>query len=238
MSQHASVHQEITRRTDFTALRAWVQRIPVGKVAELYYADDAPQVQRGLEQFLTAMRHDLIERAIVANPRFAEMLAKARQGGPITAGMLDVLVRAADAKPSSPAPGDHIGQWLRSRLATQLSREGIQTLAELKALIESQGPTWWRPIPRVGALRAQALIAWLAKHPSVAIDPASQVAALPAISAKAAAAAQILSSLAGRPLPLERIAALPSGLDGRSGANRSPLFCYLTAQNDLQALLN
>ena len=36
-------------RTDYTALRAWIQRLPLERVAQLYYAPDAPQVAAGLE---------------------------------------------------------------------------------------------------------------------------------------------------------------------------------------------
>ena len=93
MAQHANVHMQPVRysRTDFTALRAWVQRIPPEKIAKLYYSEEAPQVVRGLEKFLTAMRHDLIERAIVANPRLADALSRARAGGSITSSILDIL---------------------------------------------------------------------------------------------------------------------------------------------------
>ena len=86
MAQHANVHMQPVRysRTDFTALRAWVQRVRPEKVAQLYYSDDAPQVVHGMEKFLTAMRRDLIERAIVANPRLADALSRARSGGAIT----------------------------------------------------------------------------------------------------------------------------------------------------------
>lgn len=229
MTQHANVHQEVTRysRTDFTALRAWVQRIPIAKVSDLYYAEESPQVQHGLEKFLMAMRQDLIERAIVANPKFAEMLAKARQGGAITTGVLDVLVQVANAKPNTPALADHIGQWLRAKVATQLVKEGIQTLADLKAYIEDNGPSWWRPIPRVGALRAQAISAWLNRTPETAINPATQALAL---------TPQNIAHLQTNPLPLERIAMLPSELDGCIGENRSALFCYLSARNDLEAV--
>ena len=86
MAQHANVLMSPVRysRTDFTALRAWIQRTPPEKIAKLYYSDDAPQVVHGLEKFLTAMRQELIERAIVANPRLADALSRARAGGAIT----------------------------------------------------------------------------------------------------------------------------------------------------------
>jgi site-specific recombinase XerD len=229
MSQHAIVHQEIRRysRTDYTALRAWVQRIPAQKIAELYYSEDAPQVVQGLERYLIDMRQSLVEQAIVANPRLADALAHARSGGAITTGILDILIKAADAKPSRPSPTDHIGQWLRSKLARQLSSEGIRLLGELKAYIEGNGPNWWTPIPRIGQLRAQALVKWMNSHPELAINPSSQVAVLDA---------QNLSPLTNNPLPLERIAAIDPELDGHDGLNRSPVFSYLSARHDLEAV--
>ena len=229
MSQHSTVHMDPVRysRTDFTALRAWVQRIPTEKVRDLYYSDEAPQVIYGLEKYLSAMRQDLVERAIVANPRLADALSHARSGGAITTGILDILIKAADAKPPPPSPSDHVGQWLRSKIARQLVNEGIRTLLDLKIFIESNGPSWWTPIPRVGRLRAQAVTAWLNKHQQLAVNPVTQVAVLDA---------QILSPLANTPLPLDRIAALPSSLDGHNGINRSPVFSYLSAKNDLEAV--
>jgi hypothetical protein len=229
MAQHSIVHQDLRRysRTDFTALRAWVQRVPIGRVRDLYYSDDAPQVIQGLEQFLTGMRLDLIERSILANPRLADMLAKARLGGPISAGVLDLLVKAADAKPSPATPGDHIGQWLRSKVATQLSKEGIRTVGALKAFIETNGPSWWRPIPRIGALRARAILAWLNKTPNCAVNPATQLVI---------ADPQNVSRLGSTPLPLQRIAQLPAGLDGSTGLNRASRFCFVAARNDLKAV--
>jgi len=111
MAQNANVHMESMRysRTDFTALRAWVQRVPPAKVAQLYYSDEAPQLVGGIEKFLSGMRHDLIDRAIVANPRLAEALSRARAGGAITTSILDILIKAADAKPAKPAPDDESG---------------------------------------------------------------------------------------------------------------------------------
>jgi site-specific recombinase XerD len=229
MAQHANVHMEPVRysRTDFTALRAWIQRIPSEKVAQLYYSEEAPQLAHGIDKFLTAMRNDLIERAIIANPRLADALSHARSGGSITTTVLDILIKAADAKPSPPSPDDHIGQWLRSKVARQLAAEGIQTLRNFKAFIEANGPHWWTPIPRIGRLRAQALITWLNKHEQLAINPATQVAL---------SGSSNISPLTNTPLPLERISALPSSIDGQNGINRSPVFSYLSARNDLEAV--
>lgn len=218
-------------RADFTALRAWVQRIPIERISAIYYADDAPQVRFGLEKFLTRMRHDLIERAIVFNPFLAEGLAKARQGGAITPAILDTLVKAADAKPSHPTPSDLIAQWFRPGTAKILVGENLHTLLELKNFIEQRGPTWWRPVPRIGEQRARAIERWLNKDERTAIDPSTQLQLTPDDDSQSQK-----SELATSPLPLERIATLPSILDGHSGCNRARDFCFIRAKNDLEAV--
>jgi site-specific recombinase XerD len=229
MAQHSSVAAEPIRysRADFAALRAWVQRVPVERIAQSYYADDAPQVAAGLKNWLESMRQDLIERAILANPAFAEMLAKARIGGAMSVGVLNVLIKVGEANPLPPSPSDHIGHWFRRKVATQLLGQGVKTLSELKALIERRGYTWWHSIPRIGALRAAAVVAWLNRHQALRISAESQIPALPDAHRVA---------LTTSPVPLERIHALPSYLDGSQGINRAKEFSYLQAKDDLQAI--
>ena len=60
-------------RTDYTALRAYVQKLPIQRIADLYYQEDSPQVQYGLERFLIRMRDDLVDRAIGHNPALADI---------------------------------------------------------------------------------------------------------------------------------------------------------------------
>lgn len=229
MAQHSNVDLGAVSytRADFTALRAWVLRVPLERIAQLYYSDEAPQVKRGLERFLVEMRQDLIERATVANPRLAENLAKARSGGAITAGILDVLVKAANAQPSVPKPSDPIAQWLRPGVARAVMHTGVSTLASLVAHIERFGPAWWRPIPRLGQKRAAAIVRWLSKTPELAVRAETQIAVLDA---------QNLSPLGADPLPVERIATLPHPLDGHDGRNRASTFCFIQARNDLEAV--
>jgi site-specific recombinase XerD len=213
-------------RTDYTALRAWVQHIPIAKVADMYYCADAPQVVVGLERFLTDMRNDLIKRAILANPQLAQALSLTINGR-ITPTILNILIEASDAKPDTPNANDHIGQWFRSKLAIQLTGEGIHTLQDLKTFIESNGLYWWTPIPRVGRLRANAVTTWLNRYEHLKINPASQLVVVEQNS---------LSPLIDKPIPLERIDHIPAALDGRHGVNRSPVFSYINARNDLEAV--
>lgn len=229
MAQHADIAlPSLTfTRADFTALRAWVQRIPIDRIAKLYYTDDAPQVHNGLEKHLTAMRHDLIERASVANPHLASALSKARAGGPITTGILDVLVKAADAKPTPPQPTDLCSQWFRPGAARAIAQLNTPTLGDLKNHIERSGPNWWRPIPRLGEKRAKVIMQWLNRYEATCIRQETQIVVLDA---------QNLSPLGNTPLPVERIAALPHPLDGHDGRNRASAFCFIQARNDLEAI--
>jgi site-specific recombinase XerD len=215
-------------RTDYTALRAWIQRLPLERVAQLYYAPDAPQVAAGLEAYLMGMRAHLIERAIEANPRLAEGLAKARMGGPMTLGVLDVLIKAAEAKPAAPQPADSCARWFRPTTVRAIrALPGVTTLQDLRAAIEQGGPTWWRPVPRLGKKRAQALVDWLNRHPSTAVRQSAWLLATPG---------QPGQTLSTQPMPLERIAAVPHELDGSQGINRGQSFCLIQARNDLQAV--
>jgi len=214
-------------RADFTALRAWVQRVPIDRIARLYYVDDAPQVDQGLEKYLTSMRHDLIERAIVANPGLADALSKARVGGSITTGILSILVKASEAKPSPPKAADLCSQWFRPGAAKAIAHLNTPTLGDLKKYIERSGPNWWRPIPRMGEKRAKVIMQWLNRHEDTFIRPETQILVLHA---------QNLSPLTSTPLPVERIASLPHPLDGHDGRNRASAFCFIQARNDLEAI--
>ena len=235
MSQNTRIIFEPTTftRSDFTALRAWVSKIPLERVAVLYYSDDAPQVTSGLERYLSAMRAELIERAILANPLLAQGLANARKGGPLTGKILDTLIQAANAKPATPSPADPLVRWLRPGCARALTQSGLRTVADLVSLIERHGPTWWRPIPRVGQGRALVLQAWLNAQEATAIDPSTQAQPNPN---EHQSAPQNTSPLAHAPLPLERIAELPSPLSGTLGLNRANSFCFIRARNDLEAV--
>lgn len=214
-------------RADFTALRAWLQRLPLEVIARQYYDEDAPQVAQGLERFLSAMREDLIDRAIVANPQLAAGLASARKTGHISAGIMDVLVKAADMKPRPPRLDDAIGQHMRPKVASAFKAEGQKTLQDIISLIRARGRSWWRSIPRIGQGRAATLEKWLIGKGLLAeVDRDDAPNRNPSN----------LTPLTRSPLPFHRISTLPSHLSGQVGRNRGRDFCYIKADNDLDAL--
>ncbi|AIY44213.1 Integrase (plasmid) [Collimonas arenae] len=233
MAQHTNVVlPPITyTRADYTALRAHCLNIPLAKIAELYYSDDSPQRQAGLERFLLAMRADLIERAISHNPAFAVSLQGARKGGAMTAAALQILIKAADAPPAHPAPGQPLSQWFRPRTVAALQNEQLRTLADLVELVRRRGPGWWRGISRIGAGRAAAIVRWLQRHEH-------RLGAVPAGRYAAPAPAVLVVLDPARPTqlaPLGQFTVL-AALDGSAGINRAAQFCFIAAGNDLEAI--
>lgn len=220
-------------RGDYTALRAHCLKIPIAKIADLYYSDDSPQVEMGLERFLLTMRADLIERCIVNNPATAEILQCARQGGAITSRALEILIKAADAPAPVPHQNHPVSQWFRPLTAKALKAEHIHTLGDLTSIMTNRGPSWWRGLRRIGVHRAKVMHAWVRRHENtLGTTYAVDLMALPGLSKT------VVDPNTDNPLaPIERLLA-PSWLDGSEGINRDTRFNYIGAGNDLEAINN
>jgi integrase len=236
MAQHTNVElPELTYdRADYTALRAYCLKIPLQRIADLYYGEDSPQVEQGLERWLIDMRANLIERAIEHNPRIAEILQGARQGGEITAKALDILIQAADMPKPAPSRSQKLSQWFRPKTASTFRAEGVLTLGDLVGLVNQRGPGWWRSVPRIGAGRANSILRFLQRWPEQLgevgfershPEPADSFDLLP-----------VLDPLKKRELAPLGTFQLPAWLSGIDGANRSPTFCFISARNDLEAI--
>ncbi len=219
-------------RTDYTALRAYCMRLPLERIESLYYSEDSPQLEKGLERYLLDMRDKLIERATENNPLLAHSLTHSRKTGNVPPAVLSILVEAADKPTALPSPVDPISQWFRPRTTQALKTENLQTLSDLVRFINRRGSGWWRSIPRIGEKRARATLTWLQRHSNQLGDVAP--APSPALTS---GRAELLDPSQGiRFLPLDRFY-LPEPLSGATGANRSPLFCFLSsARDDLSAV--
>ena len=235
MSQNTNIIQppEIRyTRADYAALRAHYLKIPLAVIERTFYGEDSPQLEDGLERFLLAMRTDLIKRAIGHNPAFADILKIGRSDGAMTTKALRILIEAADIAPAIPNPGQPIGMWLRPRTAAVLKGEGINSLAELMALIKARGRGWWRGVPRIGQLRADVVVRWLEQHTEtlgvLQWDSGTKEIPAPHIS--------LDPMLPARLAPLERIK-IPPALAGFDGLNRSTRFSFIQADNDYQAVM-
>ncbi|WP_371765492.1 tyrosine-type recombinase/integrase [Massilia sp.] len=235
MSQHTDIAlpQLTYNRTDYTALRAYCCKIPIERIADLYYSEDSPEVEQGLERFLIDMRNQLVERAIEHNPAFAEILKGARQGGQITSRALDILIKAADMPRPVPNRLQPVSQWFRPKMARTLRDEGVVTLGELVDLVKRRGPGWWRAIPRVGPGRARAILGWIRAWPQLGelteeywpVDTGSTLELLP-----------LLDPTVPDPIAPLGTFQLPHYLSGVDGANRASSFCFIGARNDLEAV--
>lgn len=234
MTQHTNiVLQEISyTRVDYTAMRAYTQRVPIHIIADRYYSEDSPQLALGLERFLIAMRNDLIERAIENNPLFAEILKGARQGGALTVKALDILVKAADIPKAVPQLSDLISKWFRPKSVVALRAENLHTLRDLVGLIGRRGSGWWRAIPRIGKLRAEVIVRWINQHSSTLGEVSFKEPSLGDVSALV-----LDPNKPTQLVPIERMI-LPVEYSGNFGINRSPYFCYIQVNNDREALLS
>ncbi|MDD3352840.1 phage integrase family protein [Zoogloea sp.] len=222
-------------RADFTALRAWLNKLPLARIATLYYSEDDLDIlgcgsPAALGARLDDLRDQLIERASLANPHVAEALAQARRSQRWSRVALDFLVQAADRDMRAPRPADAVSVWFKPRVARSLKGEKLETLADLMAWIAARGAGWWRPLPRLGKGKAEVLIRWLQEQAATLgpLPDLSPVLPLPVTPVLLDPAEPVL-------VPLERVS-LAGELDGSLGSNRSPAFCLVAARNDLEAI--
>lgn len=225
-------------RADFTALRAFLNRLPISRIATLYYSEEDLESlncvsETGLCHRLEALRDHLVQRASESNPQLSELLRNARRSQIWSKALITYLVSVADMDMSTPSLEDPVSMWFKPRVATLLKAEGARTLAELITLIKTRGHGWYRPIPRIGIAKAQAIVRWL-RHfpknlgevPDASLYPMPQPAELAIIQ---------LPGSRENLVPLERVA-LASNLDGSTGINRNATFCLIAAHNDLEAI--
>lgn len=218
-------------RGDYTALRAYCLKLPIERIGDLYYSEDSPQLENGLERYLVEMRDALVERAIESNPAFADSLTHARKSGHISAKMLDILVQAAEAKPVPPLPADPLAKWFRPRTSKALRAEGVTTISDLLDTVNRRGASWWRSVPRIGVRRAAVILGWLRSHE----EHLGKVVAA-AHRPPPATPLQLLAPTRWTSLvPLGQFY-LPAWLDGHDGINRAPAFCFISARDDLAAI--
>ncbi|BBQ03407.1 hypothetical protein BSFA1_85350 (plasmid) [Burkholderia sp. SFA1] len=241
---------------DFTALRAYVQRIAPAIIARTYYdPDEDPHAATpaAMERYLTAMLDTLVQLALAhGSTALAEHLrASIKQHGQpkLTAVTFRMVTEAAQLAAAAPHPSHAIGAWLRPRIAQRLKAEGIATLGDLVAFCNRRGPSWWRSIPRIGRGRARAIVSWLRRQQAalqltVEIDiDSAEHDGVPLIADELVEVVPDFASEQGEGrqpsrltlAPLERLA-VPHALSGAAGENRCTAFCYIQAKHDLDAV--
>ncbi|CAN7677534.1 site-specific integrase [Caballeronia sp. LjRoot29] len=246
---------------DLAAVRAYVQRVAPAIIARTYYdvdEDTFAATPSTMERHLRGMLDGLVRVAIEqGSPALAEHLrASVRKHGEpkLTAVTFRMVTEAATLAAAAPHASHSIGRWFRPRVASRLKGEGIATLGALIAFCNRRGGSWWRSIPRIGAGRAAVIVAWLRRHETqlrlrvdadvsdgnYARDP---MVAADVVEVRPAGTYQVDAGGVGQSgsapvrltlTPLERMA-VPHGLSGIDGENRSVAFCYIQARHDLEA---
>lgn len=221
-------------RADFTALRAWLNRLTLHQISSLYYTeDDLERIGCTSETLLRArleeLRDRLIQLATDQNPHLAALLKNARKSGAWSSKLADYLVHAADSQISVPKRIDPISAWFRPLMANVFRNDSVRTLDELMTLIHVRGFGWWKPIRRIGAGKASVIENWLRSHektlgPILIAQP--ELNAMPYV---------VLQQGTTELVPFERIQ-LPEVLDGQTGINRNVSFCLISARHDRDAI--
>ena len=235
-------------RTDFAALRAFVQHIAPSVIANRYYDPDdrevSPQAASAdaMERFLRAMLDDLVQLALRNGSAAlaAHLKASIKQHGSakLTAVTLRMVEQASALAAAAPAADHHVGLWLRPLVTQRLTAERITTLGELVAYCNSHGGSWWRSVPRIGAHRASVLVAWLRRHEqALAMRVDDDVDAGPLVPEVGLGKVVVVGGSIDAPLlaPFERLA-IPTVLSGEHGTNRAREFAFIRADHDLAAV--
>jgi hypothetical protein len=242
-------------RTDFTALRAFVQRIPAATIARLYYdVEFAPHATTSdaMERYLRTMRDDLVTLALRhGSAALAEHLkASIKQHGSakLTAVTLRMVEQASTLAAAVPSVAHPVHLWFRPLIARRLTGEGIATLGALIEYCNARGGSWWRSVPRIGALRAKALVAWLRRHERT-LGVRLDVDVADIDTRELAPSSVVIGGTPHEPrlAPFERLA-VPTALSGAigpangpvngpfSGSNRATSFSFIRAPHDLAAI--
>jgi hypothetical protein len=142
-------------RTDFTALRAFVQRIDAATIARRYFDSDSTPHARTpetLDRYLRTMLDDLVQLALRSGSAAlaSHLKASIKQHGSakLTAVTLRMVEQASTLAAAAPSPDHHVGLWLRPLVTKRLTGEGIDTLGQLIDFCNSHGGSWWRSMPR------------------------------------------------------------------------------------------
>ena len=223
-------------RADFTALRAVMNKMPLARILDLYYCED-DRIVLGLEKDtdlrsrMDNMRDYLIQRQSEVNPHVAEFLSDARKTSVWSRKAIDFLVEGADMKMSTPRRDDLLSFWFRRQIAELLKREGCQTVEDLANMINWRGSHWHEPIPRIGGMKAKAIVNWFQSQFSIK-DLIDEKALLPVVLLETPV---VLDPMLPTLVPLSRIA-LPRSMTGEDGVNRCHAFGQISAKTDLAAI--
>jgi len=172
--QSAKVPSLTLTRSEFAAVRAYVQGMPATMVADRYLSDDGDDDPGGESalRVLLGLRDRMVQLAhLHSRPDLAELLemgpGRSNRGMDRRVEALAELERLGTARPRA----DHgIELWFSPALARRLRAQKISNLHILVELANRHGNAWWRSVPRIGALAGGAINRWLAEHRDIVRD--------------------------------------------------------------------
>ncbi|MDN7728259.1 phage integrase family protein [Burkholderia gladioli] len=168
-------------------------------------------------------RSPAIDRKVARNRRLRE-----RQDA--------ALARMEAALVEAPRPDHELEGWFAPFLVARLAEAGVTTFAQLLGLIRRRRQRWYTAVPRLGAVGAERIVAFVDQHADslgylspLAMTPRRQLpVGHPALQPVARAPADVA--------PLEALR-VPAEFDGSTGLNRAPVPAHQAELNtDLQAV--
>lgn len=203
--------------------------------ARLLRLDLAPSVQAALPALeVFAEREGLAEcseaeQLAAYEVAFGSALSQQRRRTRLLHRQLDAIYALETRMVHPPQRADGVEAWFVDSLSLRLRAGGIASLGALHASMASR-PAWWKSLRGVGAIKAQALEAFVTAH-------AASLGALPLRPAPPPApAAPVSESAISVFLPVAQLA-LSGELSGATGRFRAPAeHCLLSATDDRAAI--
>jgi hypothetical protein len=202
-------------RSEFAAVRAYVQGMPAAMVVPRYLADETDDDEAGAEsalRTLLALRDRMVQLAhLHGRADLAELLL----GGPgrSNRGMdrrVDALGELERLGTAAPRPQHGVELWFAPALARRLRNADIVTLNSLLDLANQRGTAWWRAVPRIGSLAGIAINRWLGEHRAVFKGQDGQPLLGAHFNNRAALERAVLGPAMRQPLPLEWLSEAPA----------------------------
>lgn len=154
-------------RTEFAVVRAYAQGMRPVDIANRYLRDpddDDDLTEHQAVQRILSLRDRLVQFALQHDrPDIAGMFEALR--GRSDAGMsrrVEALSSIEQLGQGRPQPGHRVTLWFGPSLARRLMAAGIVTIADLVALANHRGSSWWRHVPRIGKKSCETVVRWLA----------------------------------------------------------------------------
>ncbi|NUT13696.1 MAG: integrase, partial [Cupriavidus sp.] len=210
-------------RSEFAAVRAYVQGMPAAMVVPRYLADDTDDDDAGGEsalRILLGLRDRMVQLAhLHGRADLAELLlagpGRSNRGMDRRVDALGELERLGTAAPQAQ---HSVELWFAPALARRLRNADIVTLKALFDLTNRRGTAWWRAVPRIGALAGTAINRWLGEH-RTAFKGADGAPLLHAhVGNRAPMQAAALGPALRQPLPLEWLNEAPAAAAGSDDA--------------------